>query len=275
MGTASHIMEHSFNIVHFEPISMGAPAKNPIKATETTFRIVEALQSLDGAGVSELAEYTELPRSTVHNYLSTLEQEEYVVSDGGRYEVGIRFLELGAHARNRRKIYETAKPEIERLAEETSELANLLIEEHGRGTYLQRERGEQAVQVKAHVGTRVTLHSTALGKSILAHLPEPRRDKIIETHGLEPATPNTITTRSRLLGELETIREQGYAHDDEERLQGLRCVAAPILSTDDRVLGAASVAGPSHRIRGEYFQETLPNKVLETVNVIELNVTYS
>jgi len=241
---------------------MGTPAKNPIKSTETTFRIVEGLQALDGSGVSELADHTGLPRSTVHNYLSTLEQEEYVVNNDGQYEVGIRFLELGAYARNRRQIYGIAKPEVSRLAEETGELANLLIEEHGRGTYLQRVRGEEAVQVEAHVGTRVSLHSTALGKSILAHLPESRVEEIIEIHGLEPTTPKTVTDR-------------GYAVDDEERLEGLRCVAAPILSNENRVLGAVSVSGPSHRIRDDRFRRTLPNRVLEAVNVIELNVTYS
>ncbi|MFD1646855.1 IclR family transcriptional regulator [Haloarchaeobius litoreus] len=254
---------------------MGTPAKNPIKSTETTFRIVEALHSLDGAGVSELAEHTDLPRSTVHNYLSTLEQEEYVVNDGGQYEVGIRFLELGAYARNRRQIYNIAEPEVARLADETDELANFLIEEHGRGTYLQRARGEAAVQVEAHVGTRVSLHSTALGKSILAHLPESRVDEIIEMHGLEQTTPKTVTDRDELFDQLADIRERGYAFDDEERLKGLRCVAAPVLSNDNRVLGAVSVSGPSHRIRDDRFRNTLPEKVLETVNVIELNVTYS
>ncbi|MFC7068660.1 IclR family transcriptional regulator [Halobaculum lipolyticum] len=254
---------------------MGKQAKNPIKSTENTFEIVEALKELNGAGVSELASHVELPRSTVHNYLSTLEQEEYVVNEDGRYRVGIRFLELGAHARTRRKIYEIAKPEVESLAEETGELANLLVEEHGRGTYLQRARGHQAVQVEAHVGTRVPLHSTALGKAILAYTPESRIDEIIEMHGIEPATPNTVTDRDTLFDRLETIRERGYAFDDEERLRGLRCVAAPILSNDQRVLGAISVSGPSHRIKGEYFRETIPNRLLEAVNVVELNVTYS
>jgi len=251
------------------------PAKNPIKSTETTFRVIEGLQALDGAGVSEIAEYVDRPKSTVHNYLSTLEQEEYVVNNDGEYEVGIRFLELGAYARNRRQIYQIAEPEVADLAEETGELANLLIEEHGSGTYLQRARGEQAVQVEAHVGTRVSLHSTALGKSILAHLPRSRVDEVIERHGLEPTTPRTVTDREALLDQLDEIRDRGYAFDDEERLRGLRCVAAPILSTDDRILGAVSVSGPSHRIRDEHFRKTLPKRVLETVNVIELNVTYS
>jgi len=254
---------------------MGEPATNPIKPTETTVRVLEGLKTLDGAGVSDLADHTGLPRSTVHNYLSTLEQEEYVLKEDGKYHVGIRFLELGAHARNRREIYEIAQPEIKRLAEETGELANLLIEEHGRGTYLQRARGSEAVKVQAHVGTRLPLHTTALGKSILSHLPAERVEKIIGRHGLPAATEATVTDREVLFEELAEIRERGYAFDDEERLAGLRCVAAPILSNDERVLGAVSVSGPSHRIRDEHFRETLPNTILETVNVIELNVTYA
>lgn len=254
---------------------MSHKAQNPVQSTVNTFAIVEALRELDGAGVSELAAYLDIPKSTVHNYLSTLEQEEYIVKEDGAYQVGIRFLELGAYARNRRNIFTIAEPEVERLAEETGELANLLIEEHGRGTYLQRVRGENAVQVEAHVGTRVPLHSTALGKAILAFLPRERVEEIIDRHGLEQTTPNTVSSRDELYDELDQIRNCGNAFDDEERLNGLRCVAAPILSNDDRVLGAVSVSGPSNRIREDRFRQDLPNKVLEVVNVIELNVTYS
>lgn len=254
---------------------MAKKAKQPIKSTETTFAIVNALKDLDGARVTELADYLGLPKSNVHNYLSTLHQEEYVVKDGPMYSVGIRFLELGAYARDRMDIYEIAKPEVEKLATETGELANLLIEEHGRGSYLHRARGDQAVQVEAYTGTRVYLHSTALGKAILAYMPTERVDDIVETHGLPPSTERTITTREELESALEGIRERGYSVDDEERLKGLRCVAAPILSNDDRVLGAVSVSGPTNRMKSERFETEIPEKLLETVNVIELNVTYS
>ena len=254
---------------------MGQRAKNPVNSTVTTFRIIEALRELDGAGVSELGTHLDIPKSTVHNYLSTLTQEEYVINDDGTYRLSLRFLEAGAYARNQQKIYDIAEPEIQRLAEETGELANLLIEEHGRGVYLQREQGENAVRVAAHVGTRVPLHSTALGKALLAFMPRERVKEILDRRGLERATPNTVGNREVLYDQLDAIRERRYALDDEERLKGLRCVATPILSNDDRVLGAVSVSGPSNRIRGERFREELPNKVLEAVNVIELNVTYS
>ena len=254
---------------------MAEQAKYAVKSVETAFKILDALKQLNGAGISELADYLNIPKSTVHNYLSTLVQEEYVVKNGSSYHVGIQFLEYGAYARMQFDIYTIAKPEVDDLAESTGELANLMVEEHGRGSYLHRARGKKAVQVEAHVGTRVPLHGTALGKAIMAYLPNERVNEIVELHGLTASTPNTITDRETLNDELTQIREDGVAFDDEERLVGLRCVAAPILSTNDRVLGAISVAGPSNRIRNDRFTEELPKQVLETVNVIELNVTYS
>jgi IclR family acetate operon transcriptional repressor len=254
---------------------MSKQARHAVKSVETAFKILDAIKQLDGAGVSELASHLDLPKSTVHNYLSTLVQEEHVVKDGSSYHIGIRSLEYGAYARSQIDIYDIATPEVDELAASTGELANLMVEEHGRGSYLHRARGENAVRVEAHVGTRVPLHGTALGKAIMAYLPSERVDEIIEQHGLTATTPSTITDREMLDDELAQIREGGVAFDDEERLTGLRCVAAPILSTNDRVLGAISVAGPSNRIRDDRFAEELPKQVLEAVNVIELNVTYS
>jgi DNA-binding IclR family transcriptional regulator len=180
------------------------------------------------------------------------------------------------HTRKKRKdIYEIAKPEIERLAEDTGSLANLMIEEHGRGVYLHRGEGHRAIQVNAQVGTRVYLHSTALGKTVLANLSEETVDGIIDRHGLPRITPNTITDRDELAEELGTVRERGYAIDDEERVEGLRCISAPVLSYTDTVVGSISVSGPTHQFIGEYFIEDIPGKVMEATNVIELNLTYS
>jgi len=114
-----------------------------------------------------------------------------------------------------------------------------------------------------------------MGKAILAHLPEERIEEILDTHGLTKATPNTVASREELFDELNRIRDQGIAFDDGERIPGLRCVAAPILSNNGRVLGAISVSGPSNRVGGDYWEEELAQQVLEKVNVIELNVTYS
>lgn len=249
--------------------------ENKVKSVKKTFDIINTVQDLDGASLTTLSQEMGMPQSTTHNYLKSLEEAEYLINDDGTYRVGIRFLEHGAYARNRMKIYETAKPEVDKLAAATGELANLLVEEHGLGSYLHRARGEDAVQVEAHVGTRVYLHSTGLGKAILANLPAERRDEIIDQQGLPEVTPRTTTDRDELLDELEEIRERGFAFDDEERLKGLRCVAAPIHSNSDRVLGAISISGPTNRLRGDRYHEELPTKLLEAMNVIELNITHS
>lgn len=245
-----------------------------VRATETSLRIIEALRELDGAGVTELAAHLDLPKSTVHTHLQTLRRSEYVVKRDGNYDVGLRFLGLGEYARQRRRLSTIGPPEIEKLADETAEMANLLVEEHGRGVFLYRAKGADAVHMDTHAGKRVPLHTTGFGKAILAHLPDERVERILDRHGLPAVTPSTITDRGRLLEELETIRERGYAYDDEERLEGLRCVAAPVI-VDDDVLGAVSVSGPRSRIRGDWYREELPSLVMSTANVIEINSTYA
>jgi DNA-binding IclR family transcriptional regulator len=246
-----------------------------VGATETTLRVLETLKRLDGAGVTEVADRLDLPKSTVHNHVSTLLRNEYVVKEGDTYRVGLQFLEFGEYIRNRMPIYDVARPEVERLAEETGELANLLVEEHGKGVYLCRAKGGRAVRLDTYAGMRVHLHCTALGKAILAYLPEERVREIIDTHGLPSRTDTTITDEATLFAELEEVRERGVAHDEEERLAGLRCVAAPIKNLDGNALGAISVSGPTSRMKGDRFDETVPEELISTANVIELNLNYS
>jgi DNA-binding IclR family transcriptional regulator len=251
-------------------------AKNPVKSTKKTFRIIEKLKELDGATISELDDHLDMLKSSIHNYLSTLEEVEYVVKEEDKtYHVGLRFLEAGSFARHRRQIYEAARPEVTELAEETGELANLLVEEHGRGVYIYRASGERAVKVDSFTGQRVYLHNTALGKAILSRLPREQVEAIIDRHGLPAETDRTITDREELFDELREIRERGVAFDREERLKGLRCVAAPVVSRTGNIEGAISVAGPTSRISGERFEEELPERIQNVANIVELNITYS
>lgn len=252
-----------------------APEENTITATKTSLRIVEALKRLDGAGTTAVANDLGIAKSTVHNHLQTLVDEGYITKEGNAYHVGLRFLELGEYKRNRMDIYETARPEVVSLAEKTGEMANAAVEEHGEGVYIARAEGTEAVSVDTYAGKRMNLHCTALGKTILAELPEGRVDDIIETHGLPVRTENTITDRAELKTELADIRERGHAYDREERLPGLRCVAAPVTSEDGEPVAALSVSGPTSRIKGDLFREEIPEMLQSAVNVVEINLVYS
>lgn len=248
---------------------------NRIKSTDTMFAILETIQSHDGAGVTEIASELGVSKSTVHSHLSSLLENRCVVKEGTTYHIGLRFLNFGGYARNRNGRYDIIKPEIDGLVEETGESAKMLVEEHGRGIYLYQARGDRAVKTDSHVGTEVYLHCTALGKAILAHLPEERVHEIVDRHGLPEKTPKTITDRNALFDELEAVRSRGYARDDGERIPGIRCIAAPIRMDGGEVLGAMSVSGPTKRLEGERFRTEIPELVCRAARVVEINATYT
>lgn len=250
-------------------------AKNPVMAVKKTATILETIAELERAGVTELANHLGVTKGTVHNHLTTLEEHGLVVRNGEEFQLGLRMFEYGERVKNQHKIYDVGVPEVDKLADETGELGNILVEEHGRGIYLYRARGENALSLDTGIGSRVYLHQTGLGKAILAHLPEERVHEIIDEHGLKPNTEHTRTTRDALFEDFNRIREQGYALDTEERAEGVRCVAAPVITNDGVVRGAVSVAGPVSRLRGEYLESTIPDLVKRTANVISINLSYA
>jgi len=247
----------------------------PVKAAKISLEIVEVLRERNGAGVSEIARAVDKPTSTVHDHLQTLEQEEYLVKEDTQYHVSTRFLQLGNQARSRKKVFEIAQPEVDELAEKTGEHSNLMIEEHGLGVFLYKARGPDAVQLDTHAGMRVPLQTTALGKTIMAFRPRSEVESYLDRHGLPEVTERTITDREELFETLDQVRERGYAYDDEERVKGMRCLAAPITDQDDRAIAAVSVSGPKSRMQGDRFSEEIPEQILRSANVIEVNLTYS
>ncbi|NIC00808.1 IclR family transcriptional regulator [Halobacterium sp. R2-5] len=248
--------------------------KSRVKTAERTFELVEFLKDADGATLAEATEAVNLPKSSVHNYLKTLEHRGYVVETDGVYEVGLRFLDLGAFARTKVPLYPVAEPELETVAEETGELANLLVEQDGRGTFVYRKKGESAVKIDSYNGQQILLHTTAIGKAILANLPEDRVEAILDRHGLPAKTDRTITDREALYEELEEIRAEGFAYDHEERIRGLNCVATPVFHGDE-VAGAISVTGPTSRMSEDRIEGELKQQLRNAKNVVELNLSHS
>lgn len=246
----------------------------PVRATKKSFEIVEYLMTSDGGDISEIADHFEMASSTVHDHLTTLIDLGYVVKERGEYHLTLRFLDVGERVRNRMQLYKTARPELKELAEMTGEHASLIVEEHGRGVLVETVRGSKAVKIDTHNGMRIRLHTTAPAKAILANLPAERIEEIVDEFGLPAMTANTITGRDELFEELEQIRDQGFALDREERIQGMQSVAAPVMDRDDDVRGAISVYGPSNRMEDGRFNEDIPDMLLRSANIIELNLNY-
>lgn len=245
-----------------------------VKAVETLFDILEFVHQGDGVTISEAASALDYAKSTVHRHLSTLEQRGYVVNEDGYY-VGLRFLEFGEDARNRRRAYQLAKEKVEELAEKTDERAQFLVEEHGEAVYIHRAVGNHAVRTDPGIGKRIPLHATASGKGILAAMPPEKVSRIIEQAAFEQITDKTITDPETLYDELAQIRDRGYAFNREENLDGLHAVGVPVRGPEGTVIGGLSVSGPSHRFTGERFEEELPSLLLGTANELELNIAHS
>ncbi|MFB6165832.1 MAG: IclR family transcriptional regulator [Haloarculaceae archaeon] len=251
------------------------PQGTTVKAVERAMTVIEAVREADGGRVTALAEELGLAKSTVHGYLSTLHELGYLTKEDDVYYVGAKFLRLGEYSRTRRPEYVMAAEKVTELAAATDERAQFVIEEHGRGAFLYRESGSHAVETDSEAGKRMYLHTTSAGKCILAHLPDERVEAIIDRWGLPAMTPNTITDREAMVEELAAIRERGYAYNRAENIEGLHAVGVPLTTRQHGVVGALSISGPSHRMKGDWFERELPDRLLGTANELELNIAYA
>ncbi|GGM63150.1 DNA-binding IclR family transcriptional regulator [Halarchaeum rubridurum] len=242
-----------------------------VKTADTVFAVVQAVHERDGATLDDLASDLGLARSTVHDHVSTLRDLGYLVRDDHRYYLSLAFLDHGMEARRRHWIAEMDGATLRRLADDTEEVAWAVAEENGRAVYLDRAKGDRAVQTFARVGARRDLHYLASGKAILAELPRERVEAIIDKHGLTGRTDRTVTTPDVLFETLAAIREQGYAVNDREVADGTRSVGVALVP-DDTVVGAITVTGPHNRLKGAHLDAVI-DATVSAANEIELKLS--
>jgi IclR family acetate operon transcriptional repressor len=252
---------------------MAEKANHPVRTTSKSLALIEKLDELNGVRIHELEERLEMTKGAIHNHLSTLREHGYVMKEGNKYYLSYKFLSLGGRIRRRSPLYRIGREKVNQLANDTGMLANLMTEESGRGVYLYQARGDYGVNLDTHVGYRISLHNTGIGKAILAYLTRDRVEEIIETWGLLQTTENTITDRQRLFEELEQIRDRGYAADHEERTEGLTCIGAPV-RLEEELLGAISISAPTRRLGNNEFDEDIIAAVESTANEIALDIKY-
>lgn len=245
-----------------------------IKATKTTFDIIETIHERGHIRLVELANEVGIANSTAFDHLATLKELGYVVEDDDGFRLGLKLLDHGMQAKyHYRELHEAAKPVLEQLVDETDEAVNLVVEEHDYAVYIARLTGDRGVPTNSWVGKRKQIHTLSAGKAILAHLPDERVDDLTRRTGLVGVTDDTITAQDELKDELADIRQRGVAFNNRESHESIRAVGAPII-LNDTVHGAVSVAGPARRLTGEYFRTEIPDLLLGAVNEIELKLAY-
>lgn len=245
-----------------------------IRSVETSHRLIETLEAIGPATVTEVATHADLSKGGVYKHLKTLRRAGFVVRDGTQYDLGLRFLDIGGRIRYKHPGAQLTKQRMRDLAEETDETSIYTVLENDRTTTLFRETGSKGVSTKTRVGKRLYPHETGAGKAILSQLPEERVESILRANGLPDVTKHTITDREAFLDELAEVRERGYAFNREESVDGLVAVAAPLVP-DGTVLGACSVTGPYHRMKGKRLTDEIVETLLSTVNELSLNIAHA
>lgn len=220
-------------------------ARSTVQSVERTCEVLDALLLRGGrAGLQHLAADTDLPTATVHRLCATLTELGYLRRDGTRdYLLGPRLQRLGAYAE--RTTLSWAEPLLAELVAGTGETANLAAREGDGVVYLAQVPSPHSMRMFTEVGRRVEVHCTAVGKALTAELPDERVRALLERTGMRGHTGSTLTDVDDYLRELRLVRRRGYATDESEQEEGVRCVA--VASGTGRSAVAFSVSGPEAR----------------------------
>lgn len=220
-----------------------------IHAVEKALDVIEALSEHDSLSLIELVDLVKQPKSSLYRIILTMENRGFITRSemDGKYCLGLKQLALTSKMLERNSLRNVAWSRMNRLVQDYGDTVNLCVITEDEVLYVEIIEGTYALRMSDRVGSRAPFHATATGKAIAAHLPEERVREMIKSKGLQAYTPHTIVDEVALFTELQRIRDQGYAVDNQEIVLGARCIAAPIFNMFNRVEGSISLSGALHR----------------------------
>jgi DNA-binding IclR family transcriptional regulator len=230
----------------------GRGTSNFLRPLESAFRVLQIMaRSEGGVRVSELARTLHLPKATVFRILFTLQEIGYARKDPiSRAYVSVHAAAWLNHDEGRETLRRVARPYMEKLLARFEQTVNLAVLDREQVLYTEILEGLRSIRMAANVNTYAPVHSTGVGKSMLAFLHPIEAEEILKKRSRSKLTPKTITSVPAHLKAFKRIREQGFAIDNEETETGARCVAAPIFNSQGRPIGAMSVSGPVSHMTG-------------------------
>jgi DNA-binding IclR family transcriptional regulator len=248
-----------------------------LKSVEKAIRLLDCF-GLDTPelSIADLVEKLAMPKVSVYRFLRVLKSTGFIAQDqqNKKYHLGLKIFELGSIVLRQFPLREVAFPLISELSKRSGETVHLGVLDNQQVVSIEGVESDQSLRISLPIGKRVYLHSTGIGKAILAFLPDSEIERIIAQKGLPKFTPNTIVDREQLMKEILLIRSRGYAIDDEENEPEIRCVAAPVFGSNKRVLASISISGPSVRIQRARVPE-LSSMVIETSRRISKALGYN
>ena len=230
-----------------------------IQVLERAAEIIDVMAKFhNGISLADLSTQTSINKTTIFRILANLQDLGYVVQDtnDGKYRLGYKFVEVSNVILSRFDIRNIAHPYLEKLSNITSEVVHLVILDGYEGVYIDKvDNFSGTIRMYSQVGKHLLLHSTSVGKVLLSGMSEAEIDNVIKVKGLIKKTENTITNRDVLMKEIIKVAKQGYAVDDVENEEGIRCLAAPIYSSEGKIAAAVSIAGTTLSVTRERVPE--------------------
>ena len=246
-----------------------------VPALERALAILELLaDSRSGLTLPEIAQRLDLPKSSVHCLLVTLERHRYLHrrERTNRYRFASRLFSLGNRALSGLELREVAAPRMRELAEATHLTVHLAILERHEAVLIEKAEPPGLSKLATWLGKRMEVHCTGVGKALIAHLSEPELDRLVGEQGLPRHNDNTVVSLRKLKQQLAQVRRLGYSTDDEEDEIGFRCVGCPIFDSTRQVAAAISVSGATAQIR-EDNSPGLTQALLRTASSISAAAT--
>lgn len=250
-------------------------AKPPGNLVQTIDRVNKLLEILSdasqGLSLGELAKLVNLPKGTTHRLISSLAYFDYVQQDpmDRKYKLGFKLAMLGNQMLNQIDLRKEVRPYLLELAQKSNEIAHLVVLDNSEALYIDKiQLSREGLHMSSKLGYRAPLHCTAVGKVLIASLSETQINRIVEQNGLFARTEHTITETKQFKSHLNGVRKAGYAIDNEEHSEGVRCVAAPIKNMDNEVIAAISVSVPVVRMTLGEAKKTMKNLVMESARKI-------
>jgi len=228
-----------------------ASSGNQVKSLGRALLILDTLaQHAEGLTLAMLARAVDLPPSTAHRLLTTLQHRRFARFDplAKSWQIGLQAFIVGNAFARARDVVLIARPHMRRLMEECGETVNLYVMTDSDAVCMAQIESRQMMRAASRPGGRVSLHNSAAGKAMLAHTPQSDLSRILRVGGLPRLTGKTLISVEALRANLNAVRSRGYAIDDEEYAVGLRCVAAAVLDEYGAPLASLSVSGPTARM---------------------------
>ena len=232
--------------------------KNPVQSAERIFQVVEMLAEHGEMGLMEISAALGLHKSTVHRLLMSLVYMGYAKQDAEtqKYMLSYKIVSMAGKILDRMDILKVAKPYMERLSDLSGETVHLVQREGNNILYIYKiEAKVGTIRMVSHVGMVHPMYCSGVGKAIMATLTEKEVKQIWNESIIEKKTEHTITDYEEMKRVLAEVRECGYALDDEENEQGVRCIAASLRDYHNEVRYAFSISGPVSRMTRERVEE--------------------